>query len=86
MFKYLTLVWSRDRCSRSMNKDDHFPIVGFCQQAFLYNVRFLLTHPVNLNLYCTSADRVMVTYFTILKPEICEKISQEENLFIECLY
>ena len=29
-----------------MSKDDHFPIVGFVWQAFLFSVRFLLTHPV----------------------------------------
>ena len=29
-----------------MIKDDHFPNVGFVCRAFLYNVRFLLTHPV----------------------------------------
>ena len=28
-----------------MTKDDHFPNVGFVCRAFLYSVRFLLTHP-----------------------------------------
>ena len=29
-----------------MNKEYHFPNVGFVQQAFLYSIRFLLMHPV----------------------------------------
>ena len=29
-----------------MRKDDHFPVVGFVWPAFLFSVRFLLTHPV----------------------------------------
>ena len=32
-----------------MIKDDHFPNVGFVCQTFLYNVRFLLMHPVDGN-------------------------------------
>ena len=32
-----------------MNKEFHFPNVGFVQQAFLYSVRILLTHPVQGN-------------------------------------
>ena len=38
--------WSRDSCHLSMSKDDHFPNISFVQLAFLYSVRFLLTHPV----------------------------------------
>ena len=30
-----------------MIKDDHFPNVGFVCQAFLYSIRFLVTHPVS---------------------------------------
>ena len=45
MFQFLTLVWSRNSCSRSMSEDDHFPNFGFVQ-AFLNSVRFLLTYPV----------------------------------------
>ena len=33
-----------------MRHDDHFPIVGFVWWAFLYSVRFLLTHPVYTHL------------------------------------
>ena len=46
MFPFLTLPWSWDSCCWSMSKDDHFPVVGFVWQAFLFSVRFLLPHPV----------------------------------------
>ena len=32
-----------------LRKDDHFPIVGFVWRTILFSVRFLLTHPVNVN-------------------------------------
>ena len=41
---FLFLTW--DSCCWSMSKDDHFPIVSFVWRAFLFTVRFLLTHPV----------------------------------------
>ena len=47
MFLFVTvLFWSRDSCHSSMNKEYQFPNVDFVLQAFLYRVRFLLTHPV----------------------------------------
>ena len=46
MFLFLTLFWLWDSCSWRCSKDDHFPIVTFVWQAFLYSVRIFLMHPV----------------------------------------
>ena len=59
MFPFLTLFWSRDSCHWSMNKEYHFPNVGFSPQAFLYSVRFLLTHPIYGDV-CVECARLCV--------------------------
>ena len=47
MLPFLTLLWSKDSSNWSMSKY-HFINISFVQWAFLYSVRFLLTHPVLL--------------------------------------
>ena len=49
------MVWSRDSCSRSMIKDDHFSNVGFVCWTFLYSVRFLLMYPVLMLIASTKS-------------------------------
>ena len=44
-----------------MSKDDHFPIVGFVWQAYLFSVRVLLTHPVYYGeFYNWPGDKVSI--------------------------
>ena len=45
-----------------MIKDDHFPNVGFVCQAFLNNVRFLLMHPVNIEIEAGKSLFKCVTF------------------------
>ena len=73
MFQFLTLVWSRDSCSRRMSKEDQFPNVGFVRQAFYIAlaVRFLLMHTVCTAGQVASASSRFRLHKTPISQRLC---------------